>query len=139
SWVTRTYLFDQLISEQIQEGVDLVINLAAGLDTRPYRMALPPSLRWVEVDLPDLLAYKQEVLAGEKPLCALERIALDLSNLDARRQLFNQLGRRARNALILSEGFLIYLSRDEVEALAADLSGVANFRSWSVDMASPAL
>src|SRR5438094_6995602 len=79
SWVTRTYLFDQFISEQVQEGADLVINLAAGLDTRPYRMALPPSLRWVEVDLPDLLAYKEEVLVGEKPLCALERIALDLS------------------------------------------------------------
>src|SRR4029077_6576743 len=48
SWVTRTYLFDQYITEQIQQGVDLVVNLAAGLDARPYRMALASSLRWVE-------------------------------------------------------------------------------------------
>ena len=69
TWVTRTYLFDQFITEQVEEGVDLVLNLAAGLDARPYRMALPPSLRWVEVDLPELLTYKEEVLAGEKPVC----------------------------------------------------------------------
>ena len=58
----------------MQHGVDLVVNLAAGLDTRPYRMALPPSLRWVEVDLPDILDYKEEILAGAAPACALERV-----------------------------------------------------------------
>ena len=47
SWVTRTYLFDQFITEQVQRGVDMVINLAAGLDARPYRMALPSSLKWM--------------------------------------------------------------------------------------------
>src|SRR3954451_2186659 len=36
SWITRTYLFDQYVTEQVRQGVDLVINLAAGLDTRPY-------------------------------------------------------------------------------------------------------
>src|SRR5262245_45294463 len=50
SWVTRTYLFDQIITEQIREGVDTVVNLAAGLDARPYRMEVPASLRWIEVD-----------------------------------------------------------------------------------------
>jgi O-methyltransferase involved in polyketide biosynthesis len=33
---TRTYIFDQFIAEQCQQGVDMVVNLAAGLDTRPY-------------------------------------------------------------------------------------------------------
>src|SRR5439155_20497216 len=60
AWVTRTYLFDRLISEQIAQGVDMVINLAAGLDARPYRMALPPTLQWIEVDLPEPLDYKAE-------------------------------------------------------------------------------
>ena len=45
SWVTRTYLFDAFIDEQVKQGVDTVINLAAGLDARPYRMSLPASLR----------------------------------------------------------------------------------------------
>src|SRR2546422_4602991 len=42
-------------------------NLAAGLDARPYRLPLPSSLRWVEVDFPDVIAYKQEQLAMERP------------------------------------------------------------------------
>src|SRR5215471_6495699 len=65
SWVTRTYLYDHFIDDQIRQGADMVVNLAAGLDARPYRMALPASLQWVEVDLPDLLTYKEEILAGE--------------------------------------------------------------------------
>ena len=74
AWVARTVLFDQFIEEQVRGGVDLVVNLAAGLDARPYRMALPPSLKWVEVDLPGMLAYKEEILAGgEVGLCSRAR------------------------------------------------------------------
>jgi len=35
TWVTRTYLFDGYIREQVEEGAEMVVNLAAGLDTRP--------------------------------------------------------------------------------------------------------
>src|SRR5580700_5523810 len=79
AWVARTYLFDQFLSRAIQDGADLVVNLAAGLDARPYRMNLPDTLQWVEVDFPDIVYYKDEVLANEKPRCRLERISLDLS------------------------------------------------------------
>src|ERR1700732_656244 len=79
AWVGRTYLFDQLIVEQLGQGVDMVVNLAAGLDARPYRMDLPPTLQWVEVDLPGILDYKEEILAGERPVCALERVRLGLA------------------------------------------------------------
>jgi O-methyltransferase involved in polyketide biosynthesis len=40
----RTYLFDHFFSRAIQDGADLVVNLAAGLDARPYRMDLPSTL-----------------------------------------------------------------------------------------------
>jgi O-methyltransferase involved in polyketide biosynthesis len=56
--VTRTFLFDQIIREQVAQGADMVVNLAAGLGTRPYRMQLPSSLRWIEVDLPEILTCK---------------------------------------------------------------------------------
>ena len=49
AWVTRTYLFDHFLTQELQQGVDLVLNLAAGLDARPYRMKLPPSLQSIEV------------------------------------------------------------------------------------------
>ena len=75
AWVTRTYLFDRFIAQQIARGADTVVNLAAGLDARPYRMDLPRTLHWIEVDLPELLAYKEQALAREKPNCALERVA----------------------------------------------------------------
>jgi methyltransferase (TIGR00027 family) len=139
AWVGRTYLFDQLIVEHLQQGVDMVVNLAAGLDARPYRMDLPPTLQWVEVDLPGILDYKEEILAGERPVCALERVRLDLSDTGARRELFARLGSRSRKALILTEGLLIYLTRDEVASLARDLDGPAPFRSWILDLASPGL
>src|SRR3954451_20365490 len=42
SFLARAYLSDRLIAKQVKNGVDLVVNLAAGLDTRPYRMELPP-------------------------------------------------------------------------------------------------
>lgn len=139
AWVMRTYLYDQFINEQIQQGVDMVVNLAAGLDARPYRMALPPTLNWIEVDLAGILDYKEEILAAEKPVCRLERIRLDLSDASGRRELFSQLGRRSSKALIITEGLLIYLTADEVGALARDLAAPASFQRWIADVASPGL
>ena len=139
SMITRTYLGDQLINEQVQQGVDMVINLAAGLDARPYRMQLPPSLKWVEVDLPEILSYKEEILRDEKPMCFLERIRLDLSNASARRDLFAELGRRSKKALVITEGLLIYLNADEVAGVAKDLAVPPSFDSWILDIASPGL
>lgn len=139
SWVARTCLFDQFIAEQVQQGADTVINLAAGLDARPYRMALPASLRWVEVDLPAILDYKEDILKDDKPVCVLERIRLDLSDVTARRQLFSRLGGNASKALIVSEGFIIYLTADAAATLAQDLAGPPTFQRWVVEMASPGL
>jgi methyltransferase (TIGR00027 family) len=139
AWVIRTYLFDQFIAEQCQQRVDMVVNLAAGLDTRPYRMALPAALQWIEVDLPGILSYKEEILASEKPTCALERVPLDLSDSTARRELFNRLGRRATKSLIITEGLLIYFSAEHVRALAKDLAAPPAFQRWIADLASPGL
>ena len=139
SFIARTYLFDRIVAKQVAQGCDLVLNLAAGLDTRPYRMALPASLRWVEVDLPDILDYKEQVLGDATPVCALERVRLDLSNADARRGLFNRLGASARQILVLSEGLLIYLMPGEVGELARDLNAPPGVQQWAVDICSPGL
>jgi methyltransferase (TIGR00027 family) len=139
AWVTRTFLYDQYISERVAAGTDMIINLAAGLDARPYRMALPGSLQWIEVDRPALLTYKESVLSSEKPSCHLERVALDLADLPARRRLFDQLNQRAANALIITEGLLIYLTAEEVGQLARDLADRPNFRHWVLELASPGL
>jgi len=139
AWAARTYLFDQFIAQEIEQGTDMVVNLAAGLDARPYRMALPTSLQWIEVDLPEILTYKEGILATEKPVCALERVRTDLSDGSSRRALFAGLGRLANRILILTEGLLIYLSAEEVAALAKDLAASSHFQRWIMDLASPGL
>jgi methyltransferase (TIGR00027 family) len=139
SWVMRTYVFDEFITRQVAAGVDTIVNLAAGLDARPYRMALPATLRWIEVDLPELLAYKQEVLGNEKPRCVLERVPLDLADVAKRRALFAQIGTSAKRVMIVSEGLLIYLTRDDVAVLASDLAKAPSFRYWAFDIVSPGL
>ena len=139
AWITRTYAYDEFIKEQVREGVDMVVNLAAGLDARPYRMNLPASLHWIEVDLPGILDYKEEILRGEKPACILDRARLDLSDVAARRQLFAALGGTAKNVLIITEGLLIYFSRDEVASLAQDLAAIPSFHYWIIDIVSPGL
>ncbi len=138
-WVTRTVLFDRVISEAITQEADLVLNLAAGLDTRPYRMTLPPSLPWIEVDLPALVDYKAQLLAGGTPRCALERVRLDLADRVSRQELLSMVALRAKRALVITEGLLVYLSPQEVGELARDLAEPASFTRWVTDLVSPGL
>ena len=141
SWpfVARTSLIDHVISSEVKLGTDMVVNLAAGLDARPYRMNLPGSLQWIEVDLPEILAYKEDVLRNETPVCQVERVRLDLSDVRSRRELFLELARRANRALVVSEGLLVYLDEKEVTSLGQDLAVARSFQHWVIDLASPAL
>src|SRR5262245_25684707 len=141
SWpfVARTWLIDHVISNQVKLGTDMVINLAAGLDTRPYRMDLPGSLQWVEVDLPEILTYKEDVLRSETPVCQVERVRLDLSDVPARRELFSKLDLRTSRALIVTEGLLIYLDEKDVTSLGQDLAVARSFQHWVMDLSSSAL
>jgi methyltransferase (TIGR00027 family) len=136
AWVARTYLFDQFIARAIRDGADMVVNLAAGLDARPYRMDLPSSMQWVEVDLPEIISYKEEVLADETSRCRLERISLDLSEVSARQKLFAELNLRAKKIAVASEGLLIYFTPEQVASLARDLSAQEHIQTWVLDLAS---
>jgi methyltransferase (TIGR00027 family) len=138
--IVRTHVMDELILRSIrQDGIDTVLNLASGLDARPYRLALPPELRWIEVDFPDMLTYKQGVLASERPGCVLEYSPADLTNESARRELFQRVGASSTRTFVITEGLIAYLQREQVAALATDLGAQASFRSWLIDLASPQL
>lgn len=141
SWpiVIRTYGLDNVVREYVAGGCDMVICLAAGLDTRPYRLDLPADLKWVEVDLPEMIRYKSEVLKDDVPKCKLERIPADLSSQETRKAVFSRLAAEAKNALVITEGLLIYLDQDTVASLAGDLSAYPQFSHWVFDLASPGL
>lgn len=135
-WVARTVLGDRFLLREIAGGADLVVNLAAGLDTRPYRLQLPASLQWVEVDLPEVIEYKEQILRRASPRCGLRRVALDLADVEARRALFAELGRQATRVVVHTEGLLIYLEPAQAHALAADLAAVPTFVRWVHDLAN---
>ena len=130
SVLARTVVIDRFIMRAIEEGIDAIINLGAGLDTRPYRMNLPPTLQWIEADYPNIIEYKQQVLAAENPRCQLSRVAVDLADTDARNAFFNHAAADANRVLILTEGVIPYLSPDEVATLAGDLLAQERFCYW---------
>jgi O-methyltransferase involved in polyketide biosynthesis len=56
--ITRIKLIGDLILASVKDGCDCVFNLGAGLDTRPYRLALPPSFTGTEAYLPKTLSAR---------------------------------------------------------------------------------
>lgn len=128
-----------LVQAAIASGCDCVLNLAAGLDTRPYRLELPASLRWVEIDLPALIEEKERLLADARPRCQLSRIKVDLADAGARAAVLQNAVGLSGNALVITAGLLIYLEAAQVRALAADLCAQAGIRWWVLDLASPEL
>ncbi|HEY2527338.1 MAG TPA: SAM-dependent methyltransferase [Xanthobacteraceae bacterium] len=133
----RTCVIDALIETVVAEGIDTVLNLGAGLDTRPYRMGLPHELRWIEVDYPKIIELKESCLREQAPCCRLERVKLDLAETRQRQQLLSRIAGESERALVLSEGLIPYWSTDEVALLAADLRARHAFRYWIVDYLSP--
>ena len=142
SWplVTRPAVMDEIILRCIRnDAIDTVLDLAAGLDARPWRLDLPATLRWIDVDLPDMLDYKQSMMTGEQPRCLYEPHRVDLGDGFARRELLRAVGASAKRVLVITEGLLIYLNEQQVTNLARDLHDVPAMQLWLTDLASPAL
>ncbi len=135
AWATvvRTSAIDTLIGEALGMGIDSVVNLGAGLDTRPYRLPLPAGLRWVEIDFPHVIETKDAALGGHAPACRVERVGLDLLDRVRRRELFATLGSQTKRTLVIAEGVIPYLTNADTEALAADVYAVPSFRHWIMD------
>ncbi|MGB7284704.1 MAG: SAM-dependent methyltransferase [Candidatus Acidiferrum sp.] len=135
--VIRTCIIDDYIQLAVAQGVDTVLNLGAGLDTRPYRMELPGSFLWIEADYPKMIEYKEKRLANEKPRCRLERVKLDLAKPLERREMLAAANARAKRILILTEGVVPYLSVEEAGSLADDLNGLDRASYWVVEYFAP--
>lgn len=135
AWImaVRTVAIDRLIFEAISHGVDTVVNIGAGLDTRPYRLALPESLQWIEIDFPHIIRLKETKLVSERPRCRLKRISLDLSDRAVANQIYAEIGAHAKKALIITEGVIVYLDPAQAAQLAQDLRAVPSFRYWIQD------
>lgn len=129
----RTRIIDDFIQAAVLCGTDAVINLGAGLDTRPYRMNLPKTLTWVEADYPQMIAFKHAELARETASCQVKRLAIDIDNRDALRWFLEEAVRRRNNVLVLTEGILSYMRNEEVGYLADSLRALPAVTHWIVD------
>jgi len=138
--IVRTAVFDEIILERVRNGnADVVLNLAAGLDARPWRMKLPPTLRWIDVDHAGILDHKAEIMKNETPVCRYEAVRLDLADLPKRQALFSQIDAESSRVLVVSEGLVVYLAPNDVGQLAHDLHAARHFQWWVFDIASPRL
>jgi O-methyltransferase involved in polyketide biosynthesis len=130
----RTRFLDDLVIETIaRESIEVVLSVGAGLDTRPWRLELPPELRWIEADFPEMLSYKTRAMAAEEPVCHLERVAADVTDSAQRAALFAAAA--GVPTLMITEGLLMYLAGAAVEALAADAARYG-VRRWLLDSSS---
>ncbi|WP_233225770.1 SAM-dependent methyltransferase [Amycolatopsis sp. CA-126428] len=113
--VTRTRFYDDYL---LDAGCAQVILLAAGLDARAFRLAWPPGTRVFEVDLPEVLEFKDEVLAGRGASPTCERIVV---RTDLREDWATALREAGFDPGVptawLIEGLLIYLSHEDADRL----------------------
>lgn len=129
----RTRFLDELLLDALAtNSISTVVSLGCGLDARPWRLDLPPNLRWIDVDFEDMLDYKDSILAGEPTRCRHERMTADLTDPVQRQAIFAAVG--SDPALMITEGLLLYLPPATVEDLAVE-SGVAH---WISDIATTA-
>ncbi|MFI1797431.1 SAM-dependent methyltransferase [Streptomyces sp. NPDC020379] len=72
----RTRFFDDCLLRGAERGRRQVVLLAAGLDTRAFRLPWPAGTHLFELDLPALLAFKEEVLSREGAVASCRRTVL---------------------------------------------------------------
>jgi methyltransferase (TIGR00027 family) len=132
----RTKVFDELIVDSLRSiGADAVLNLAAGLDARPYRLSVPASLVWIEADGAAILESKTARLSEETPACKVVRRPLDLANASARRELLDYVDSSFERVVVITEGLLVYLEEPTVRALA--LRSRRSVKRWVLEAVAP--
>jgi methyltransferase (TIGR00027 family) len=118
--VIRTRFFDDFLLDACRRlGVRQVVLAAAGMDTRAFRMNWPPQVCLYEMDLPEVLDLKEEVIeaAGAKASCERRTIRVDLSQETWPEALLACGYRPESRSVWLIEGLLFYLTRPAVHGL----------------------
>jgi methyltransferase (TIGR00027 family) len=129
----RSRFMDELLLEALaSHSIATVLSVGCGLDTRPWRLELPPDLRWIEVDFADMLDYKDSLMSAETPRCRRERLIADLNDSVQRRAIYAAAG--TAPAFMITEGLLMYLPAATVEALAAEAVHESSVAHWMSDV-----
>lgn len=112
----RTRYFDAYLGRAAHAGVRQVVLLAAGLDSRAYRLNWPADTVVYELDQPRVLEFKRAVLADHAPKAERREVAVDLRQ-DWPAALRDAGFDTGAPAAWLAEGLLIYLPAAAQRAL----------------------
>jgi methyltransferase (TIGR00027 family) len=114
----RTHFFDEYFTDATADGVRQVVILAAGLDSRAYRLDWPAGTAVYEVDQPKVLEYKTGILdsTGAVPTASRRTVAVDLRD-DWPAALTAAGFDRTQPTAWLAEGLLSYLPSDAQDRL----------------------
>jgi methyltransferase (TIGR00027 family) len=112
----RTRYFDDRVSHGLAQGIRQIVILAAGMDTRPYRLPFPEGTWVYELDRPEVLTYKQEKLANTSPRCTRHAVGVDLRG-EWQSKLIEAGMNTTDRTLWLIEGLLVYLDEADVLTL----------------------
>ncbi|MFN8499045.1 MAG: SAM-dependent methyltransferase [Anaerolineae bacterium] len=130
--VLRTRYFDDFLERVTAEHrIRQVVIMAAGLDTRAYRLAWPEGTRFFELDQPVVLAHKEKVLtaAGAQPTCP--RAAIEVNLAEPWQDALVAAGFVAGQPSVwLLEGFLFYIPTELLTRLLGDVADFAVAGSW---------
>ncbi len=122
----RTRYFDNYFRGAADAGVRQVVILAAGLDSRAYRLPWPDQTTIFELDRPQVLDFKRQVLAeqGAKPNADRHEVAIDLRE-DWPQALRDSGFDAAKPSAWIAEGLLIYLPATAEEQLFTGIDSLA--------------
>lgn len=119
----RARYFDDFLKECVPP-VSQVVLMAAGLDTRAYRLAWPAHSFVFEVDQPEVLAYKERILRDVPPGCNRSAVTADLTGEWADRLVAGGFD-PSRASVWLLEGFLFYLTPANISRIVDAVTGLA--------------
>ena len=114
----RTHFFDEYFDNAVSAGIRQVVILAAGLDSRAYRLNWPPGTAVHEIDQPKVLDYKTGILErhGAVPTASRRPVPVDLRD-DWPAALSATGFDRTQPTAWLAEGLLPYLPSDAQDRL----------------------
>jgi len=127
----RTHFFDAYLTRAARAGVRQVVILAAGLDSRAYRLEWPAGTTVYEIDQPEVLRYKAVTLesAGAAPAATRRPVACDL-RADWPAALTAEGFDRSQPTAWLAEGLLPYLPADAQNRLFELAAALSAAGSW---------